>query len=129
MIEEIKEMQALTKALHDELFVSFKALTLHEKIELYCQASEGSVAELFDSFLKTTIYYTGGSLDLYDLYWERHETMSISDVFDFLLDAADDDTLFDPKALVEYVKNGDSTAHKVFRDFLDKNIGKATYDW
>ena len=130
LIEQIAKMQAETKALHAGLFDKFKALSLDQKIDLYCAAGEKDGAEIFDDFLKKDSYYNLSGVSLTDaMYWERYGTMSLSDIFDWLLDEMDDDTLFDPKKLAETIKNGSNVRHVVFRDLLSNNIGRATYDW
>lgn len=130
LIDQIVKLQKETALAHASLIEKFKELSLDHKIDLYCLAGEQDSSGIFDSFLNSESYYHLSGVSLTDdLYWERYETMTLSDVFDFLLDETDDDTLFDPQAIAEYVKDGDSTAHKVFLDMLSNNIGRATYDW
>lgn len=130
LIEQIAKMQAETKALQAGFFDKFKALSLDHKIDLYCAAGENDGAEIFDDFLKKEGYYNLSGVSLTDsMYWERYETMSLSDIFDWLLDEMDDDTLFDPEKLADAIKNGTNVRHVVFRDLLSNNIGRATYDW
>ena len=130
LIEQIAKMQAETKALQVGFFDKFKALSLDQKIELYCAAGEQDGAEIFDDFLKKEGYYNLSGVPLSDaMHWKRYETMSLSDIFDWLLDGMDDDTLFDPEKLADSIKSGSNVRHLVFRDLLSNNIGRATYDW
>lgn len=132
LVKRIKAMQAQTLSLHSELMQKFSSLSLDEKIEVYVQAYfEENNNEMFDSFLKADPYYSKcEDVSLYDdLYWERYETMTLSEVFDWVLDNFEDSDEDEILIKFEYFKDGQSPAHKVFRDLLMRNIGSAVRDW
>lgn len=127
IVDSIKEIHEKTKVSRAELFNKFVTLTLNEKIDLYCEAHANKSHIFLDDFLKKDGYYhTCEGVSLYDeLYWERHETLSLSDVFDWVHDDFDEEA----GGLAEFIKISDKPRIKVFRDLLLNNIGSATYDW
>lgn len=127
IIAQIKEIQAFYDAKKAELFENFKELTLDEKIDIYCKAYTEDANCILDTFLKKEGYYHScEGVSLYDdLYWDRHETMTLSQIFEWVTDDFDEDSA----DIVEFVKTGKVKALLVFRDMLNCNIGSAERDW
>lgn len=129
IMNRLKELHEQTKALNLGLFQDFSKLSLDEKIDLYCNAylQDEGVNKLLDTFLnKDGYYHHCEGVSLYDdLYWERYETMTLSDVFDWIVDNFDEET----HNLYDFVKNAQHASNIVFRDMLLNNIGSAERDW
>lgn len=126
LVTRIKAMQAQTLSLHSELMSRFMALSLYDKIDIYCESYREGSHKLFDTFLSKELYYsTCEGVSLYDdLFWERYETMTLSDVFDWVTDSYDDDD-----EMTDHVQLGQTSSHRVLRDMLTCGIGTAVRDW
>lgn len=100
--------QAIRQTVVDKENPFSERLKLAEETEKYLHDTDISGSEI------------GSKISLYDdLYWERHESMWISDVARMALDEVEEDEL----------ETSDHPRAQVLRYMLDNAIGRATYDW
>lgn len=135
-VEKYKHAVKQVEQLRERVRIGFNGLpTLEDKFKF--------VLELGADFLDEDRSYcghlqteSGEEISLYDdFYWERHETRDISYFFDEMYYTFADGYLYGDELkkamLANYIEilNQDTKHAVIVRDFLERGIGEATFDW
>lgn len=123
-LEKFAEVQAAVVAASAAIVEGWKLLTLEEKLAMVIKHGDS-----LDDALGHLGWYTGTFGSLYDdFYWERHQTMTVSQVFDMTRERMNSK---DGADLIAEIIAGKDTGPRasVLCDMLEKGIGRAEHDW